>query len=371
MIFRTGLVYLLCVFVGALLLATPANAEVQSLCGEAHEISDALDGRVSAICGLNQPEDFAITPDGRHIIVGDLGMAMTPQGLRPSDKPVEMTIIDTATDRVGRLPRVWDKGPVWGDASCKARDPAGPFFALGMHVSTRSPGTMQLLVVNTIGGAHVDFFELKAGGKGMVAAWRGCVDAADQGMLDAVAALPDGGFVASILCRPGIDLDACIAESKRRENTGWLVRWTPKQGLHKLANSEALLNNGLEVSQDGQEIYSVVTGAKQLKVYSLAAGRYVHTVDLGFAADNARMANDGTVIVGGVGTPRMCLGKREQGCVNESLVMAIDPRTGRRELLFYADEGLLSGTTGGIRVGDYLYVSSLSDPYLLKVRLGR
>ena len=352
----------------SLLLASPrARAATIHACGEARSAPETLAGRITVICGLNLPEDFDVTPDGRHILVGDLGMQITSTGIAPSNKPAEISVIDTATDRVGKLVRIWDGGPNWGDGKCHARDPKGPFYVLGMNVSSRAPGVVQLVIVNNVQGDHIEFFQLIETGGRLTAAWRGCVDAPPDGGLDAVAPLPGGGVVASILCgKEFAVLDACIAAAKRGHTTGWLFAWTPREGARRLPNSEAALNNGLEVSRDGEEIYAVATGSKQLKVYSLRQERFVQSFDLPFAPDNAKMGPDGSVIVGGVTSAKLCLGK--PGCTNGAWVMAVDPRAGRKKLLFQADDGLLAGTTGGLMVRGNLYVSSLTDPFILKIQ---
>lgn len=351
-------------------LFTPARAATLDACGKRLPLPDALAGTVSAICGLNQPEDFAVTPDGRNIVVGDLGMTMDAKGIHPPTGPVEMAQVDTVTGRVRRLGRIWDNGADWGDPACHARDRSGPFFVLGMDISYRRPGIVQLLLVNTIGGPHVEFYQLIQKDVGLAAAWRGCVETPGAGSIDAVAALPGGGFVASVLCAPEyVDLAACIGASKRGEETGWLLSWHRGQPVLKLPHSDAQLNNGLAVSPGGDQIYTVVSGQDSLKVYSLAAGRFVRTIDLAFSGDNARAGPPGWVIVGGTSSGNFCLGRVASGCTNSSWVMAVETSTGRRELLFHALEGLLSGTTGGIVVRGRLYVSSLSDPFLLRVQL--
>ena len=360
---------LLAVF-GGLMMISPAKAATVDICGEKLQAPSGVSKKITALCGFNQPEDFDLTPDGRHILVGDLGMTVTPQGMQPSASAVEMSVIDTVTDRVSKLERVWDKGPNWGDPSCPARDPKGRFYVLGMKISTRAPGVTQLMIINNLGGDHVEFYQLQEKNGTLKAAWRGCVQAPRDGTVDAVAALPDGGFVASVICN-NPNFASCMEAAKRGENTGWMIAWTPKGGMRRLPNSDAQLNNGLEVTRDGQHIVMIATGTREVKVYSLAEQKFVRSIAMPFAPDNGRLTSDGALLVGGTDGGHLCLGKRAAGCTNPSWVMTVKPEDGRKELLFYADNGLLSGTTGGILVGNSLYITSLSDPFILKVRVDR
>jgi hypothetical protein len=351
----------------SILLPSGAKADAFYACGHSISVPESLMGRVTAICGVNQPEDFDVTPDGRHIIVGDLGMELSPQGNHFTQKAAEMSVIDTATGKLSQLRRTEAGKADWGDRDCRKRDPKGAFFVIGMNIAMRSPGVVQLATINSVGGDHIDLFELKEQAGELTAAWRGCIEAPSDGTVDAVAALPDGGFVASIICGGEVKaLPTCFSAGKAKHATGWLFIWTPKNGAVRLPNSEASQNNGLQVSDDGQEVYAVASGTRQLKVYSLAEHRYTKSIDLPFTPDNAKRGPDGSITVGGTTNGIVCLGKA--GCTNTTWAMAVQPRSGRRELLLYADDGLLSGTTGGVVTDHDLYLSSMTDPFILKVR---
>jgi hypothetical protein len=345
-----------------------AHAAPVEACGEKVTAPDELAGRLKAICGFNLHEDFDMTPDGRDIVVGDLGMEATPQGVRRISGPHDMSVIDTATDQVSKLDRVVDGAPGWGDPACRRPDPNGPYFVIGVTITSRAPGVMQLTVNSHSDGDRIEFYQLIRKAGGLTAAWRGCVDAPKDGVVDSVTPLPDGGFVASIIY--GVSsggLEPAIAASERGENTGWLIKWEPKGGVRRLPNSDARLNNGVAASDDGGRIYMAATGTRQLKVYSLRDEKFVSSVDLAFAPDNVKKGPDGSVIVSGTSGGRVCLGKSEAECTNGAWALAWNPRTDRRDLLFHAGDGLLSGTTAALVIGDAVYVTSFSDPYILKV----
>ncbi|MFC3172813.1 hypothetical protein ACFOD9_00960 [Novosphingobium bradum] len=353
-------------------VGTSGAATVEA-CGESLPAPGKPAGPVKALCGFNLPEDMAMTPDGRHVLVGDLGMVLTPTGVKMPDRPTDIAVLDTTTDKVGKLVRTFDKGPNWGDPACPARGPDDKFLVIGLSVGQRAHGVVQLLVVNPMGGEHVEFYELqRAGGGGLSAAWRGCVMAPADGTVDAVSPMPDGGFVASVICAKSLGGTApCTRAGLAGGNTGWLLAWSPGGAVRRLANSDAALNNGLVASADGREVYMVATGTNALRVYSLRQQRYVRDIALGFRADNAHPGPGGTVLTGGTIAGNLCLGLRAKGCVNQSRVASVNPRSGRVTILFSAGDGLLSGTTAGLIAGRSLYVSSLSDPFLLKARLRR
>jgi hypothetical protein len=361
-------------FVGCLFFAfaglspiAAAHAAPVEACGEKLTAPDALSGRVKLICGLNLHEDFDMTPDGRHIVVGDLGMEQTAQGVRRLSGPRELSVIETATRQVSKLTQIVDGAPGWGDPACPRPDPNAAYIVIGVTVTPRAPGLTQLTVNSHAERDRVELYQLIEKAGQLTAAWRGCVEAPKDGAVDAVTPLPNGGFVASIIYAASSGLEPAMAASERGENTGWLIEWEPKAGVRRLPNSDARLNNGVVASDDGGQVYMVATGSRQLKVYSLREEKFVKAVDLPFAPDNAKKASDGSVIVAGTSGGRVCLGKSEAECTNGAWAMAWNPSTDRRELLFHADDGLLSGTTAALVIGDALFVTSFSDPFIVEV----
>jgi hypothetical protein len=364
---RRFLAYLFLAFAGLSPLAA-AHAAPLAACGEKLTAPDALAGRIKLICGLDMHEDFDMTPDGRHIVVGDLGMAATPQGVHRLPGPVELSVIDTASDAVSKLDQVDDGAQGWGDAACRRPDPNGPYFVIGVTITVRSAGVTQLTFNSHSDHDRIELYQLIEKAGRLTAAWRGCVDAPKDGVVDSVTPLPDGGLIGSIIYGASFGgLEPAIAASDRGENTGWMIEWKPKTGLRRLPNSDARLNNGVVVSDDGQQLYMAATGPKQLKVYSLRDEKFVSAIDLPFAPDNVKKAQDGSVIVSGTSGGRVCLGKSEAECTNGAWALAWNPRTDRRDVVFQAGDGLLSGTTAALAIGDALYVTSFSDSFIVKV----
>jgi hypothetical protein len=362
-------------FFGCLLLAfaglspaVAAHAAPLEACGQRLTAPDALAGRIKLICGLDLHEDFDMTPDGRHIVVGDLGMQMTPHGLQRLPGPRDLSVIDTASDGVSRLAQVDDGAPGWGDPACRKPDPSGPYFVIGVTVTARAPGVTQLTFNSHSDHDRIELYQLIETAGRLTAAWRGCVDAPKDGVVDAVTPLPGGGLIGSIIYGAASGgLEQSIAASDRGENTGWLIEWEPKTGLRRLPNSEARLNNGVVVSDDGAQLYMAATGTRQLKVYSLHDEKFVNAIDLPFAPDNVKKGPDGSVIVSGTSGGKVCLGKTEAECANGAWALAWTPRTDRRDVVFQAGDGLLSGTTAALMIGDALYVTSFSDSFVVKV----
>ena len=348
----------------AAMAALPAHADSLQACGRNMNVPAAYDGRIGAICGLHAPEDFQAMPDLRHIVISDMRMGNAKTG--------GLYLLDVASGQIAPLARVSDRGhdPIWGDAACPDVGAAASFAPHGIHISTRPDGAVQLLVITHSTGERIEFYQLKQQSGQIIAAWRGCVATDGKGLLNAVADLPGGGFVASVSFSYA---DAAKPNGMRKVfsgiDTGYLLTWSPGSGLRRLPHSEAAFNNGVETSPDGRLIYVAAWSANQIDVYDRAKARMVRRVKLPFAPDNLRQGPHGTIIAAGVSNVDAYL-ENPPG-VNQSFVSAWDPATNRVEPLFHAAAGLLRGTTTGLWVGRDLYVTSVLDPLVLKIAPSR
>src|SRR5215510_431131 len=85
-------------------------------------------GHAAPLCGFQNPEDLALLPDGRHVVVSEYGDV----GLRPG----RISLLDLAS---GGHESLFAGGPsagpgTWGDPHCEAPALCSPH---GIHLSKR------------------------------------------------------------------------------------------------------------------------------------------------------------------------------------------------------------------------------------------
>jgi DNA-binding beta-propeller fold protein YncE len=332
------------------LAAIPAQAAEPAGCGPA-------DG-AQFICGVNNVEDFAPVPGTQWVIGSDLALP---------GKQGYFYVFDTKTRAVttvqpGDITVAQDKQ--------KYGDCAGPpdwkvFGPHGLDLTRGSGAHRTLYVVNHGGREAVEVFDvdLSKGKPGF--AWTGCVVAPKGFWPDAVASLPDGGFVATSLWDPSDNqrLDKLMngrvvgGLSEWHEGKGW----TPLPGADKLSGP-----NGVIVSPDGKDVYVAVWSGKQIA--RITRGEGAPRTDLantGFLTDNLRWAPDGRNFFAGgqAATVKDVLGCFESTSANCPQVPfsidEVDPKTLKlTPLIRSIAPGGMGAGTGAIEVGHDLWIST-------------
>src|SRR5262245_53710183 len=102
-------------------------------CGSVEPITscDPIGGAIP-LCGFQNPEDLALLPDGRYVIVSEYG----DNGMRPG----RISLLDLRSGRHESLFAGGEgagPGP-WGDPDCEA--PSSAFSPHGIHLSKRADG---------------------------------------------------------------------------------------------------------------------------------------------------------------------------------------------------------------------------------------
>lgn len=349
---------------------TPATAAQNSGCEPAFAPPAELSKRLSVVCGVHAPEDLEVL-DRQHVIVSQT------RGL--DQQPGHLSVLDVRSNQISELPRKRDGGAQWGDAACLDQGAATEFSPHGIHLSRRSNGARQLLVVNHAGRETIEFYEVRKARRGFEAAWRGCVQNDGAGMFNDVAANPQGGFVATVmfdktelLDAKGLPKPGALTSILSGRDTGYLLAWAPGQRLRKLANSEAPFNNGVQFSADGRQVYFAAWTGKQLRVYDLAVERVVQVTALDFLPDNLSLGRHGAVIVAGItdlAAWQDCAAKRIAFCSSGFNVAAWNPQSREIVRVFDGPPGLMAGASVGLQLGRTLYVGSYSGDRILRITL--
>lgn len=323
-------------------------------------------GNITPICGLQAPEDLEPLPGGKELLVSTFG------GL--AGGPGRLSALDLETRAVRHLyPQTARRGERrWGDPACSG-EPGAEFSPHGIHLSRRSDGRRQLLVVNHGGRESVEFFELERSREGFALLWRGCVSAAGDQFLNDVAALPDGGFLTTMMMKRS-DPEA-LQRGFRGELTGYVLRWHPQRGWSRLPSSEASMPNGIQTDSQGRYAFLATPGTKQVWKIALPGGERLSAASVA-NADNLSWTARGQLLAAGMDAGgelnfEDCTTGEEPACFVPSHVDEIDPKTMRVKPLFAYGNREMHPATVGVRIGDKLYVGSYAGDRLLEVALDR
>jgi hypothetical protein len=329
------------------------------------------EGRARPICLFQNPEDLAPLPKGDALIASEYA---APDGSRPGR--LSLFLLETEEHRVLYTGGdAGDEKPAWGADDCPGPPPLN-FSPHGIHVSERADGALQLLVVQHAGRESVEFFEVRGAGIDRSLAWRGCAVAPARAWLNAVAAVPGGGFVTtSMMERLETDADQSAA-LHAPISSGYVATWSATEGFGRLPGSEGARPNGIEVSHDGRYVFLNSSGEDQVQRILRATGEVEATAEI-IGLDNARWASDGRLIVASIETENdeifstcMELMSHGQGtCPIPFRIIAIDPVTMAAELLYQSDGSPMGGGTVGVVLDDELFVGSFSGDRILRITL--
>lgn len=298
------------------------------------------EGDVGFVCGPVSPEDLYAIPDSPWVIVssmidgGNLYATDTRDYSSRAIFPAAALPPRPDTDLYGECP-----GPVTRE-----------FRPHGINLREGNSGLHTLYVVGHGAREAVEVFEIDARAATPTATWVGCVIAPDGTGLNSVAALPDGGFVATNFQRP--------------EGEVW--EWQSESGWTRVPGSVTNGPNGVEASTDGQWLFIGGWGTQSL--IRISRGRTpveVDAADVGFHIDNVRFAPDGSLLAAGhVGpTPdaiftclreRQCDGVRSRVARVDVLTLAVE------DLVSYPPSDTFILGTVALEVGDELWIGGIA-----------
>ena len=238
-------------------------------------------GELRFICDVIGPEDLAVVPDSDWVIASG----------NQAGGRIQLVSVS------GRTARVLFPGAAAGERLDSQAYPTCPgpidptegddFRAHGLYLQPGPDAVHALYVVHHGLRESVEVFELDAGPAEPALTWIGCAVAPEGVTLNAVVALPDGGFAATA---PRMTGEVASAVWEWQAGGGWQV----------VPGSEDIRPNGLEISADGAWLY--VAGWQDERFIRLSRGRTpveTDAVQLGFRPDNLRMAPDGLVYAAG------------------------------------------------------------------------
>lgn len=260
------------------------------------------------LTGFANPEDLVPVPDTQWLIAS--GMGDPDKG-----EPGGLYAIDRTSREVHRL---WPSGNGMIARDGAYDDFASPvspaaFMTHGICLETRPDGRDRLYAVNHGERESIEIFDLRVAGGAVKLDWVGGIAVPYPSHGNAVARLADGTVLMSCIYR--LDDPDFGARIGRGEKTGYLLSWRKSRGWMKIAGSEASCPNGLIASEDGETLFTANTGSRtvtrsKLDPHKASVSGHV-SVDLGFAPDNLRWNEDGSICAAGFASlsdpaPRAC-----------------------------------------------------------------
>ncbi|MFB9267355.1 SMP-30/gluconolactonase/LRE family protein [Bradyrhizobium erythrophlei] len=299
--------------------------------------------------GVWNPEDLVELPGTSWVIVS---------GMRSARHAGCLFKVDTA--RPSRASELR-----WETAGEKARLGPHIFDPHGIAARLLADGRFELLVVDHGGGEAIDRLVLELRQEGPVVVEGDRVEQPPQTSANAVAHLPDGGFVMTSMFDPA-DNDK-LSRFARAEATGQVWRWSPSTGWSRFGDLQMSGANGIAVSGDGRSVIGCEWAAR--RVWRLDEhGRPVSSAETDFLPDNLRWTSDGYLLLAGqADRPEAVFGCEARGerCPLAFKVARVDPVSLAIEPLIVMDEADATasgfgGATGALMVGEQIWVGSFT-----------
>jgi len=304
---------------------------------------------IEFIEGVWSPEDVVELPGTPWIVVS---------GMRSARHPGRLFIVDSVQRTRARELR-------WEAAAEKARLGAETFDPHGIASRRLTDGRFELLVVDHGGGEAIDRLVLEVGAMGPVIVDGVRVVQPPGTSANAVAHLPDGGFVMTSMFDP-TDPDL-VRKFANAEKSGQVWRWSPSDGWSRFGNLQISGANGIAVSSDGSSVIVCEWAAR--RVWRLDAdGGPVASTETDFLPDNLRWTPEGQLLLAGQSSrPEVLFGCEARGerCPLAFKVVRLDPTSLEIEPLIAVDEARAAqqgfgGATGALKVGQDIWVGSFT-----------
>ena len=238
------------------------------------------DETFTVYCNYQNPEDLAVLPDGRHILVSEFG-AIVP--LSPTNVQGNLSLLDTTDGRKKNL-EIEMSDNVWGDPECQ-RD-SMVLSPHGIDINERLDGSYQLAIVNHMPTETIELFELRAINDAWSLTWRGCVNAPVHGYFNDVALSSNGSFYVSQMYDKNISLFMLAVLDNTKEDTGYVYHWRRQNGFERLVNTDGAFPNGVELSDDENNLFINYAFGNKTSKYNLMSNSIEASFSMNGIPDN-------------------------------------------------------------------------------------
>ncbi len=238
------------------------------------------DETFTVYCNYQNPEDLAVLPDGRHILVSEFG-AIVP--LSPTNIQGNLSLLDTTNGRKKNL-EIEMSDNVWGDPECQ-RD-SMVLSPHGIDINERLDGSYQLAIVNHMPTETIELFELREINDAWSLTWRGCVNAPVHGYFNDVALSSNGSFYVSQMYDKNISLFMLAVLDNTKEDTGYVYHWRRQNGFERLVNTDGAFPNGVELSDDENNLFINYAFGNKTSKYNLMSNSIEASFSMNGIPDN-------------------------------------------------------------------------------------
>jgi len=319
------------------------------------------------ICQFHNPEDLELLPDGKTLIVSQMGnfIEKKPGGLALFDtETAQLTVVFPSAD-------IARSEELWGDATCPGL-PGAEFTPHGISLTQRDDGRWQLAAINHGQRETVEMFEVLDNAGHYSLAWHGCAVPPAGIFMNDLALLRDGGFIASNMFDPrkpeigGMSIE--MYKGLLGMNTGYLFEWTPNKGTRVLAGSHSDLPNGVAIGADESTVFASSTGGNKVLKFERATGKLLGSVAVP-QPDNLSWDNHGQLLsvgyTGGGADQMDCAKHPGSNCSGGIEVVRIDPSTMQSSIVLQHISPPLGTASIAQQVGEHLYLGSFSGDRLV------
>ena len=244
------------------------------------------DETFTVYCNYQNPEDLAVLPDGRHILVSEFG-AIVP--LSPTNIQGNLSLLDTTDGRKKNL-EIEMSDNVWGDPECQ-RD-SMVLSPHGIDINERLDGSYQLAIINHMPTETIELFELREINDAWSLTWRGCVNAPVHGYFNDVALSSNGSFYVSQMYDKNISLFMLAVLDNTKEDTGYVYHWRRQNGFERLVNTDGAFPNGVELSDDENNLFINYAFGNKTSKYNLMSNSIEASFSMNGIPDNITVDGD-------------------------------------------------------------------------------
>ncbi len=319
------------------------------------------------ICGFNRPEDLAVLPGNKAIVVSEFGDTS-------GAKPGELSLLDLANAQRIPLFRGGDGKSAtagWGDPAC-TQAPGKKFSPHGIDITRRDDGKLQLLVVQHGGRESIEFFELTGSEAQWNIAWRGCVIAPEDAQLNSVAADRHGKFYTTKMLSHSASLENLKAYPTGP--TGLVYRWSVNKGYKEMPGTIGSMPNGIVTSEDGTTLYVNYSAEGEVRKIDTVTGEVLAKISVS-SPDNIKWSADKQLLLvaslhastDDAASFTKCMKMDSGFCPISFSIIALDPLTLYSSEFFYNPDAPMGGGTVGLKVEDQLFIGSFAGDRILRV----
>ncbi len=318
-------------------------------------------GALGAVCGFKNPEAIQYLASRDLLLVTEEGLGGRILALRPGATKPRVLWPTTATPTAK------------GDPRCRPPSNPANISTQGLAILDRganAPARIAIILHQLNHGVLSDAVQLfdLVGTANPELAWSGCIPYPREVIGNDLTLLTDGSILATNYAPSGTpaELGKAILRGALGNNTGDVMRWTPKRGWSHIPGTEGAIPNGIAVSRDQKTFYFSDASHWRVSIGQVdpTSKAPITHVDVGGAPDNLSLSPTGTVLAT-VNTlhgdlPFLCsLGGRT--CRSGWAVWEIDPATHKaREVL--ADNGQkLATATSALEHAGKLYIGSMAE----------